>query len=159
MSWRDRFRPASFRGVTFYIDTGARSGGRRGVTFEYPKRDTPSDEDMGRRAHRWAVTGYVIGPDYDVDAQLLEDALNTEGPGPLAHPNMGEMQVRCETYTRGESKDRGNIAVFDMTFVEVGASAYDLVSDPTQANLRNQADSAAATLGAQSDANAGKIGP
>jgi prophage DNA circulation protein len=146
MSWRDRYRPASFRGAGFYLDTGARSGGRRGVTFEYPKRDTPSDEDMGRRARRSAVTGYVLGPDYDRAAQDLEDALNTEGPGSLVHPNMGEMQVRCETYTRAESKDRGNIAVFEMTFVEVGTSAYDLVSDPTQFMLREQSDAAAGAI-------------
>jgi prophage DNA circulation protein len=158
MSWRDRFYPASFRGVGFYIDTGARAGGRRGVNFEYPKRDTPTDEDMGRRAKHWAVTGYVLGPDYDLDAQDLEDALNAEGPGLLVHPNMGEMQVRCETYTRSDSKDRQNVAMFDMTFVEAGTAAADLVVDPTQFLLRNQSDAAAQTLGQQSNAKAEKIG-
>jgi prophage DNA circulation protein len=150
MTWRDRLRPASFRGAEFKVDTGARAAGRRGVTFEYPKRDIPSDEDMGRRARRWAVSGYVIGPDYDLTANDLEDALNTEGPGPIVHPTMGEMMVRCETYTRSERKDQGGMATFEMTFVEVGDSAALLVTEPTQANLKNQADSAASTLGTQS---------
>lgn len=154
MAWQDRWRPASFRGVEFKVDTGAKAGGRRGVTFEFPKRDMPSDEDMGRRAQRWAVSGYVIGPDYDIDASFLEDALNAEGPGLLIHPLMGEMLVRCETYTRSERKDQGNLAAFDMTFVEVGESAFSMVAEPTQANLRNSADSAASTLGSQSQTNA-----
>lgn len=157
MSWRDRFRPASFRGVEFKVDTGARSAGRRGVTFEYPKRDTPSDEDMGRRARRWVITGYVIGPDYDLDAALLEDNLNAEGPGLLIHPMMGEMRVRCDTYTRGERKEQGNMALFDMNFIEVGEDAATLVSEATQANLKSQADTAAKTLGTQSQTNAEKV--
>jgi prophage DNA circulation protein len=151
MSWRDRFRPASFRGAEFKIDTGARAGGRRGVTFEYPKRNTPSDEDMGRRAQRWAITGYVIGLDYDLDAQYLEDALNADGPGLLIHPTMGEMLVRCETYTRSERKQEGNLAAFDMQFVEAGTSAFDLVTEPTQTNAQTQADTAAPAIGAQTD--------
>lgn len=157
MSWRDRFRPASFRGVTFYVDTGSRAGGRRGITFEYPKRDVPSDEDMGRRASRLAISGYVLGPDYDIDAALLEDALNAEGHGPLVLPSFGEMIVRNETYTRSESKDRGNMAAFEMTFVEAGTSAFDLVTDPTQTNLRDEADRAADTLGARGNERAGAV--
>lgn len=151
MSWRDRFRPASFRGVTFYVETGARAGGRRGVNFEYPKRDVPSDEDMGRRAKRWAVTGYVIGPDYDIDAQDLEDALNAEGPGALVQPNFGEMQVRCDTYARQESKDRMGMAVFEMVFIEAGTSAPDLVADPTQLNLQRDSDNAVDQFGRRGD--------
>lgn len=154
MTWRDELRPASFRGASFKVDTAGRAGGRRGVTFEYPKRDTPSDEDLGRRAQRWAVSGYVIGPYYTEDASYLEDALNAEGPGLLIHPTMVEMSVRCETYTRSERKDQGGFASFDMTFVEVGDAAYDLVTEPTQSNLRAQADNAAAKLGTQSQTNA-----
>jgi prophage DNA circulation protein len=157
MSWRDRFRPATFRGIEFKVDTGARAGGRRGVTFEFPKRDTPSDEDMGRRARRWVISGYIVGPDYDLDAGLLEDALNAEGPGLLTHPMMGEMKVRCETYTRAERKDHGNMVLFDMTFVEVGEAAADLVAESTKAALRSQADTAAKTLGTQSQTNAQEV--
>ncbi len=153
MSWHDRLRPASFRGAPFKVDTGARAGGRRGVNFEYPKRDVPSDEDLGRRSRRWAISGYVIGPDYDLDAAELEDALNAEGPGLLVHSLMGEMQVRCESYTRSERKDQGGFALFEMTFVEAGDSAADLVAEPTQPNLRQKADDAATTLGTQTDEN------
>jgi prophage DNA circulation protein len=147
MTWRDTLRPASFRGVEFKVDTTARTGGRRGVNFQFPKCNTPSDEDMGRASQGWIIDGYVIGPDYNLAADDLEGALNAPGPGLLIHPTMGEMQVRAVApYTRAESKDRGGFAAFNMRFVEVGTQASDLVSEPTQAQLQNQADSASSTL-------------
>src|SRR5262245_19531438 len=146
MSWRDRLVPASFGGVEFKVDTSGRAGGRRGVNHEFPKRDTPSDEDLGRRAKRWAISGYIIGPDYDEAADSLEDVLNREGPGQLIHPTMGEMRVRCEVYTRSERRQEGGMATFDMTFIEAGTPAETLVSEATQFMLRQQSDDAARTL-------------
>lgn len=146
MPWRDRLLPASFRGVEFKVDTAGKAGGRRGVTHEFPKRDTPSDEDLGRRAKRWAVSGYVIGPDYDLQADALEEALNREGHGMLVHPTMGQMLVRCDVYTRGERRTEGGMATFDMTFIERGTQASDLVIDDTQQKTRDESDSAAETL-------------
>lgn len=48
MSWTDRLQPASFRGVAFKVDGDDLQIGRRTVVHEYPGRDTPSVEDMGR---------------------------------------------------------------------------------------------------------------
>lgn len=149
--WRDRMRVASFRGVEFKVETAAKIGGRRGVNHQFPKRDTPSDEDLGRLSGRWSVSGYVIGADYDDQAHRLEDALNAEGPGLLIHPQMGEMSVRCETYSRLERKTEGGQAVFEMTFVEAGTPAADLVGDPTQERLRQESSDAAASLGQNTD--------
>lgn len=143
MSWEDRLRPASFRGVEFHVDTAAKSGGRRGITFEFPKRDDSLDEDMGRRARRRAVTAYFIGDDYDLDAQDLEDACEAEGPGLLVHPTMGQMQARCESYNRVETKTELRFCRFDMIFVEARNTSYaSLMSEPTQANVNEKADAA-----------------
>jgi prophage DNA circulation protein len=53
--WRDVLlsQPASFRGVIFHVETGGKSSGRRTVTHEYPKRDDPYAEDMGRVARHF----------------------------------------------------------------------------------------------------------
>ena len=55
--WRRRFVPASFNRVEFHVESQSRSSGRRTVVHEYPKRDTPYSEDMGRHAIRYQVTG------------------------------------------------------------------------------------------------------
>ena len=60
MAWRSRLMPAKFRGARFHVDTGVRESGRRIVPHEFPKRDVPYAEDMGRRAREFTVRGYII---------------------------------------------------------------------------------------------------
>lgn len=59
-NWRARLRVAKFKGAPFYVDQQGRSSGRRTVVHEYPKRDIPYAEDMGRHALRYQITGYLI---------------------------------------------------------------------------------------------------
>lgn len=58
--WRRRLREASFKGAAFHVEQQGRISGRRTVVFEYPKRDDPYAEDLGRHAVRYQITGYVI---------------------------------------------------------------------------------------------------
>ena len=57
--WRDAMLPATFRGVEFHVELDTRASGRRTVVHEYPKRDLPYSEDMGRAAIRFSFTGYL----------------------------------------------------------------------------------------------------
>jgi DNA circularisation protein N-terminus len=104
VGWRTRFRLAQFKSVPFYVDQQGRSSGRRTVVFEYPKRDLPFAEDMGRHVLRYQMTGYLIQAptsqngtsvgalyngmqrDYDQARDLLEAALLSPGPGILVDP-------------------------------------------------------------------------
>jgi prophage DNA circulation protein len=58
--WRKRLRTGSFKGIPFHVEQQGRSSGRRVVEHEYPRRDMPYSEDMGRHAIRYQITGYVI---------------------------------------------------------------------------------------------------
>ena len=142
MTWRDSLRPASFRSVPFKTEAGAKVGGRRGQTFEFPKRDDPSDEDIGRRAKRFSISGYLIGPDHNIQADLLERALDAEGPGQLVTMLSGTMRVRVETYTRTERRQEGGVTSFDMVFVEAGRAVASLVAESTRASATAAADAA-----------------
>ena len=93
MAWQDRLRPASFRGVEFHVEIGAVASGRRIAQHEFPKRDEPYAEDMGRRIRRHPVTAYFIGFDYQLGRDDLIVALEEEGPGLLVHPTLGEFHV------------------------------------------------------------------
>ena len=77
MSWRDRYLTASFRGVEFKVQKHDATFGRRQVVYEYPQRDTPSTEDLGRRARELSLDAYVIGEDY----HLQRDRLIAGGKG------------------------------------------------------------------------------
>src|SRR5215471_14992652 len=103
--WRQRLRLASFKGAPFYVEQQGRSSGRRTVLHQYPKRDLPYAEDMGREALRYQITGYLIQAptnpssgragdltynkmprDYDVARDFLESKLMEKSPGRLLDP-------------------------------------------------------------------------
>jgi prophage DNA circulation protein len=144
MSWRDYLRPASFRGARFYIEAGGKRSGRRSVTHEFPKRDDPYTEDMGRRARRWTITAYVLGDDYLLARDALIGACERSGAGLLIHPTIGEEQVVCEHYHCVEQRERGGLAEFEMQFAEAGvAPSLRMPYSATSSTSSASADTAA----------------
>jgi prophage DNA circulation protein len=125
--WRMNLQPASLDGVVFHVDINARSGGRRNALHEFPKKDAPYDEDMGRRARKFPVTGYIIGPDYTSGRDDMLSVLEAEGPHQLVLPtalNADVQSVNVDTYSMTERRERGGIVEFDINFVEAGSSDF-----------------------------------
>lgn len=134
--WRNLlFQQASFRGVMFHVDVGARASGRRMVAHEYPKRNDPYSEDMGRQARRFNFSGYLVyrprksdetNPilyDYVSQRTKLYTALEADDVGVLIHPVFcpgSGMSVICDHYSMSESRERGGYTEFNMSFVEFG---------------------------------------
>ncbi len=120
---------ASFRGVMFHVESGGRSSGRRSVVHEYPKRNDPYAEDMGRSARRFQFSGYLIyrpsNPNYEYTDQRkrLYEALENDDVAKLVHPVFvpGGMQAMCERFTMTESREKGGYTQFEMQFVEAGS--------------------------------------
>lgn len=128
--WRASLKPASFRGVAFFVDQRELEGGRRAVTHEFPGRDIPFTEDLGRKAATFTVEGYVLGADYMAARDKFEAACNAEGPGALIVPWMPERKVVCTGMRLRETAKEGGIARFSLTFTEAGQE-----STPTGAPL------------------------
>lgn len=141
---------ASFRGVMFHVENGGRSSGRRTVVHEYPKRNEPYAEDMGRQARRFQFSGYLIyrprkpyenNPllyDYVEQRKALHDALEKDDAGTLVHPVFapGGLLAMCERYSMTESRERGGYTQFEMQFVEVGKVVSSLgVAQDTKSNV------------------------
>lgn len=119
-SWRDGLRPGSFRGVPFVTESHDHALGRRLATHEYPLRDTPYTEDMGRKAREFTLELYVIGRDYMAARDKLREALEKGGPGPLVHPYLGTQTVQVREARLRETSREGGMARFTVTFVEAG---------------------------------------
>lgn len=125
MSWTDRLQAASFRGVVFKVDGDDLQIGRRTVVHEYPGRDTPSVEDMGRETREYAITAYLIGPDFIAERDRLIAALEQVGPGELVSPWYGRMNVVVMGKQRiSHSKKDGRMCVVSFTFVESGEDEW-----------------------------------
>ena len=130
--WRDALLPASFRGAFFHVEAGSKESGRRIVVHEFPKKDVPYSEDMGRRARQFTVRGYCITfpvetgvPNYSNDYRIARDNLilaleSSDGPGVLQLPTIAPISVVNPQYRWTEEERLGGYCTFDMTFVEYG---------------------------------------
>jgi prophage DNA circulation protein len=145
--WRDSLIPASFRGAIFHVETSQRASGRRVVLHQYPKRNTPYAEDMGRDAVKWSFTGYLILRDKGIPGGLLGaianliGALEADDAGMLMHPILGAMLVMCDKYSYSDKRTAGGYVEFNMEFVEAGTPASGGMSD-AGGNLSDAAGSA-----------------
>lgn len=144
MSWRDRLQGSSFRGVPFFVDTASKTPSRRQVIHEFPLREDVEIDDLGRGPDRFQIKAYVIGPDYDIARDALEDALMTPGPGTLVHPTRGRMTVAIDGDPQIDESltKNGGMATFSFTVVLVTPGATQAVP-ATGAQLRVAADAAA----------------
>ena len=59
-SWFKQLNPASFRGVRFGVLGADGRFGRRLAEHDYPNRDKPYMEDMGRSARRINMVGFLV---------------------------------------------------------------------------------------------------
>lgn len=153
MSWLDNLRPASFRGVPFFVESSKKALGRRAVVHEFPNRETPYTQDMGRVATAWTLDGHVLGTDYDVEKRKLEEAFNKYGPGELIHPYDGLQNVQIGNVEFTESTKEGAILYFSATIYEAGSLDFPKSVDDKAAILAEASDQAIADAKADFDDN------
>ncbi|MBI1321341.1 MAG: hypothetical protein GC168_20650 [Candidatus Hydrogenedens sp.] len=93
-------RPASLRGVGFAVEGADAQFGRKTATHDYPLKDLPWVEDLGRANRRLTIEATLVGDDVIVQAQALEAAIETAGPAELVHPWYGTVMVTVVEHGR-----------------------------------------------------------
>lgn len=146
MAWRDELRPGSFRGVPFLMESNNEDLGRRAVQTEYPGRDDPYPEDMGRKAWADSLKVFVVGEDHLQQAAALKAALNAFGPGELVHPYWGAMQVQIGKVSLSHSSREGGKSSFTIEVMEAGQQPTPSVIPVTDAKLAASSEEAQTTL-------------
>ncbi|WP_336212037.1 DNA circularization protein [Enterobacter sp. P82] len=135
--WRDRLREASFRGVPFSVEDDEGTFGRRVQVHEYPNRDKPFTEDLGRATRRMTINAYLIGDDYADKRDRLIGAVETAGPGTLVHPQYGEMQGSIDGQVRlTHSNAEGRMCRVSFQFVESGELSFPVAGMATAQRLK-----------------------
>lgn len=87
---------ALFNGLPFEIEETEDTFGRRGVQYEYPYQDSPFYIDLGRRARKFTIKGYVIGENHVAQANAIVSVAESEGPKVFTHPTLGVIRVAVE---------------------------------------------------------------
>lgn len=140
--WRDQLQAATFRGVPFHVRSADGTVGRRTVSHEYPGKDVPYVEDLGRRAREFTLEAFVLGADVMRDRDALIDALEEPGIGELVHPYKGRMKVAVPNGRWSQSMDHGGLVRFSITFQESSDVVQPTVRADTQAGVEVAADNA-----------------
>jgi len=157
--------PASFRGVPFAVVNDELAGGRRQVVHQYPGREKPWAEDLGRAARRWRFRGFIVDGDVvlaggpiQLQRALLIAALEKEGPGTLTHPTLGILNASVIGFTVGADLGAGRVANLEIDFVESGKKSFPslLSNSSSLLSASNLATAALVVDGARAVAIAAK---
>lgn len=136
----DKLFTASFRGVPFKVEEGNRTAGRRTQVHEYPQRDDPYVEDLGRATREFNITAFVVGADYVDLADALLAECEKPGPGQLIHPWLGALDVTLKEPARASySKALGQVTI-ELSFIESGALVFPSAVEDTTSQLQIAAD-------------------
>lgn len=128
---------ASFRSVPFWTRSYDAPIGRRVVIQEYPLRDLPTAQDLGRATREFSIDAYVLGDDYDRQRNALQQAIETPGAGELIHPKLGRRMVVLTDGSLSERNDEQRMARFSLKFTELG-NGVGLIAKPNAAKRVEQ---------------------
>ena len=149
-----QLRPASFRGVSFFVTSAGGQAGRRNAVHEYPFRDDPWVEDLGKSARRFQVVGYVVGDDVIAQRARMLDAVEAAGDGELVHPTHGRVKVSLIGFDESEVWDKGRKFEYRFTFVRQGARMFP---SSTALGSAQVSDASGALAGAGAAAFASRV--
>jgi len=139
-TWRNKLRPASFRGVEFGVKEAELSTGRRTAKHEFPGKDIGYTEDLGRKLRGFPLQGFVIGSNYMLLRDRLISACEKSGSGQLIHPYLGTKEVVCLDCKVREVDHDGGMAIFSLVFDEAGELVYPAATSDALSQLSAAAD-------------------
>ncbi|ACQ67614.1 DNA circularization protein [Candidatus Williamhamiltonella defendens] len=135
--WFETLQKAQFRGVPFAVLGGKSSFGRKTAVHEYPYRDKPWVEDLGRATRQLTVKGFLVedsviyggGAVIDQRSNLIA-ACETAGAGTLIHPTYGELTVSIPSggLKIVEQWDNGRYFEFTLRAIESGLKVFPVTT-------------------------------
>lgn len=134
-------KDASFKGVKFFVRSSDLKVGRRTVTHEYPFRDTPYVEDLGKSIRVFTFDAFFLGDDYEAQAKKLIDVLEEKGEGKLEHPFLGSLICTCTDRGGVSINEQKRIATISLTLTETGSLDFPISSQATDYLSKLSADS------------------
>ena len=122
--WRASLRTAQWRDLPFKVLGNDAIVGRRVHVHEYPNRDDPWPEDLGRRTRAFSVRGYLVGDDVGEQIRAFEEAAEKGGSGELVHPFRGTKIVTLLSCASTDTFEEGRVVRMVLEFVESGDRRY-----------------------------------
>jgi len=125
-NWPHTLRPASYKGVPFFIDEEALAkSGRFVARHSFVKAEFHATEDMGRVPREFRVSAYLASDSADTDVRAFVELCSEAGPGTLVLPMLGPALARCVSCHVKARRDKLGYVGIDLDFVEAGAGDDD----------------------------------
>lgn len=125
MAWQDRIKDASYTsasGKKFVFknwEETEESFDHKASVFRFPEKDGAEVPSLGVGEHRFPLTAFINGDDYDIRAQEFMDILAERGNGILIHPIYGRKSVQPVNIKRTDKPvTEGNQASIAILFIE-----------------------------------------
>ena len=118
---------AMFKGIPFIFVDDSFNSGRRIARHEFPQRDVPYSEDLGRRIRTIEIQGELLGDDYLTQKDNLLLVCEEGGSGELIHPYYGILTVECDKITITNRRSETRICEFQATFTEKGLLEFPII--------------------------------
>jgi prophage DNA circulation protein len=123
MAWAKTLQAASFKGVTFDIQTVGDKGGRAVASHEYPYRNGTDGEDLGLHGDHISVKAIFWGDDYEDRLKVFLNTLRSPGTGVLMHPVFGEVKAALPmNWNVDHTDDEPDTAKVTIEFLDSKAS-------------------------------------
>ena len=142
-----RLRRASYNGIRFEVDGSDLTFGRRTVTHEYPQRDVPYVEDLGKATRKITLSAFVVGEDFIDRANRLIKAIENPKTTPdgmpdnvLVHPWLGRLKVVAIDSPKVSWDLKLGFAKLTLQFVEAGELKNPLRTTEWSSRLLGLAD-------------------
>ena len=139
--WYKRFKRQEFLGthnnsmfgdVPFIFVDDNFGSGRRIVRHEFPQRDIPYSEDLGRRIRTITIQGELLGDDYLTQRDNLLFVCEEGGAKELIHPYYGILTVECDKINITNVRTETRVCKFQAVFTEKGKLEFPTsVTDTT----------------------------
>jgi len=116
---RADLRPASFGGVSFQVKSATGEYGHRSVVHEFPNSDNHYTEQLGRKARRFRVEGYIPGSVWQSGRDRLILAVESGDALTFRHPFYKQFKTaKALSLSTTEDKDELGLVRFSMELVE-----------------------------------------
>ncbi|KOP55998.1 2-hydroxyacid dehydrogenase [Pseudomonas coronafaciens pv. porri] len=140
-TWRDSLLPASFRGVGFFIEKAVVPVGRKGQLHEFPQRDEPYFESLGKQSQIHTLTAFIVGRDCFEQRDRLLQALEQEEAGELVHPWLGRLQVQVGECSVTHNLNEGGLVRLDLKFYPANPLKFPVSTLNTRRQLLGASES------------------
>lgn len=142
-SYFSQLQPASFNDRPFFTRGSSTVVGRRLAEHIYPFRDDPWMEDLGRKARRYHIIGFLVGDDVISQRDRMQSELEGFGSGILVHPTYGRLNVSAtDQCTFEEDVSHGRVIEMRLVFQESGLRIWPSIDSSTGQGILDSADAA-----------------